>query len=113
MTTTLPPHTPGLSRTIPADPTPDVVSRIRRLIDGGDIWVLRPCWARYLRLGDERDAVAIDRLTQDQAIAVHAWLRQQQHHLHRILEGERVAPDGWIQARPLYSAVAKRAHLDF
>lgn len=113
MTTTLPPHTPGLSRTIPADPTPDEVARIRRLVEGGDIWVLRPCWKRYLRHGDERDVVTVEQLSRDQAIAVHAWLRQQQHHLHRVLEGPRVAPAGWIQSRPLYDAVAKRAHLDF
>lgn len=113
MTTTLPPHTPGFSRSVPVDPAPEVVERIRRLIEDGDRWVLRPCWARYLDRGDERDVVSISSLTRDQAVAVHAWLRQQQHHLHRVLEGPATAPDGWIEARPLYSAVAKVAHLDF
>lgn len=112
MTTTLPPHTPGISRTLPRSPTPEVTARVRRLIEGGDVWVLRPSWPRYLTDGDERRAVPIDTLTRDQAVAVHGWLRQQQHHLYRVIEGGTIAPAGWIERQPLYEAVAKQAHLD-
>lgn len=111
MTTTLPPHTPGLRRTVPPDPTPVVLESLRALVSQRDGWVRRPHWARYLETADTRYLQPLEELTRDQLVAVHAWLRQQRHVLYHALEGGHCAPDGWIASLPLYAAVRDGARL--
>lgn len=113
MTTTMPPHAPGWSRTIPASPSPEIVELLRELLQQQDRWVLRPQWAEYLRTGNPALLVDTDRLTRDQFVAIHAWLRQQRHALHRAMEGGTVAPEGWIEATPLYEHVRSRGNLAY
>lgn len=113
MTTTLPPHTPGLRRVIPADPPPEVVRHLRTLVEQGDGWVRRPSWADYLAKGGDAHLRPVAELSRDQLVAVHAWLRQQRHNLHRVLEGDGgPAPDGWVESLPLYRSVRDGARLD-
>ncbi len=113
MTTTMPPHTPGWSRTVPVPASPEVVELLGGLLRQREHWVLRPHWAAYLRTGDDALLVPLDRLTREQFVAIHAWLRQQRHALHLALAGERVAPAGWIESTPLYERVRTDAHLDY
>lgn len=113
MTTTMPPHTPGWSRRVPVSPNPDTAHLLRGLLLQKDAWVLRPSWAKYLRTGDRDCLVAIDWLSRDHLVAIHAWLRQQRHALHRAIEGGAIAPDGWIEATPLYDYVRSEARLDY
>lgn len=113
MTTTMPPHAPGWSRKIPDLPTPEQVALLRELLDQSQKWVLRSAWSTYLRTHDRTLTVSTDRLTRDQLVAIHAWLRQQRHHLHRALEGDAVAPDGWIEQAVLYRYVRDRANLEY
>lgn len=112
MTTTLPPHTPGLRRTIPRDLSPAMAEHLRALVGQGDGWVRRPSWSRYLDTGGTDHLQPIGDLSRDQLVAVHAWLRQQRHALHRALEGDDHAPDGWVESLPLYVAVRDGARLD-
>lgn len=112
MTTTMPPHTPGLRRTIPPDPSPDVLEYLRRLLRQDEGWVRRPHWSAYLATGDAKHLRPLEELTRNQLVAVHAWIRQQRHELHRALEGGRIAPDGWVESFPLYEAVRDGARLD-
>ena len=113
MTTTLPPHTPGLRRTIPTDASPAVVANLRALVQQTEGWVRRPSWADYLTEGGSRHLRPIDELTRDQFVAVHAWFRQQRHALHRVLEdAPGPAPDGWVESLPLYRVVRDGARLE-
>ena len=112
MTTTLPPHTPGLRRTIPRDPSPALVEGLRALVGQRTGWVRRPSWTGYLGDGDVKHLQPIDDLSRDQLVAVHAWLRQQRHALYRALEDGTQAPDGWVESLPLYGAVRDGARLD-
>lgn len=112
MTTTMPPHTPGLRRTIPSDPSPGVLQALRRLLFQDEGWVRRPNWGAYLATGDVKHLRPLDELTRDQFVAVHAWLRQQRHALHHALEAGSVAPDGWVESLPLYEAVRDGARLE-
>ena len=112
MTTTLPPHTPGLRRVIPPEPSPDVVRHLRTLVEQRDAWVRRPSWAEYLEKGGDAHLRPLAELSRDQLVAVHAWLRQQRHNLHRVLEGDGPAPDGWVESLPLSRSVRDGARLD-
>lgn len=104
MTMTAPPSTPGSQRMVPRYPHPDVLVRLRQLIEGKE-WVLRSSWDRYLE-GSDRVLMSIDRLTLDQRLAALAWLRQQRHRLHTVLEGGPVAPVGWLERWPLYQTLS-------
>lgn len=113
MTTTLPPHTPGLRRTIPPDASPAVVEHLRALVQQTDGWVRRPSWAAYLERGEPRHLRPVGELTRDQLVAVHAWFRQQRHALYRVLEdGQGAAPDGWVESLPLYRVIREGARLE-
>ncbi|MBW3619699.1 MAG: hypothetical protein KY461_05595 [Actinobacteria bacterium] len=113
MTTTLPPHTPGLRRIIPPDASPAVVEHLRALVEQTDGWVRRPSWADYLARGGSRHLRPIEELSRDQLVAVHAWFRQQRHALYRVLEDATgPAPDGWVESLPLYRVVRDGARLD-
>lgn len=112
MTTTLPPHTPGLRRTIPPDPSPVALEGLRLLVNQDEGWVRRPSWALFLASADPDCLRPLEELSRDQLVAVHAWLRQQRHALHGALEGGGCAPDGWIESLPLYAVVRDRARLD-
>lgn len=112
MTTTLPPHTPGLRRTIPPDPPPRVLEHLRSLLGQREGWVRRPHWTPYLETGDDRYLSPVGDLTREQLVAVHAWLRQQRHAIHHALEGGLAAPDGWVESLPLYQVVRDGARLD-
>lgn len=112
MTTTMPPHTPGLRRVIPLLPRPEMGDHLRTLVMQREGWVRRPAWARYLDTGDPKLLEPIDGLTRDQFVAIHAWFRQQRHALHRVLEGGVVAPDGWVESLPLYDVMREGARLE-
>ncbi len=105
MTTTMPPVMPGSRRAVPHHPTEEHAKLLRDLLDQGEQWVLRGDWESYLRTGSPRAMVAITTLTDDHCVAAAAWLRQQRHALYRAIEGELCAPDGWLEARPLYKAL--------
>jgi hypothetical protein len=107
MTTTMPPVTPGARRTIPNHLDAEQASRLRSLLEDPDTWVLRPGWEPYVLHGDEACLLDPRDLTRDHRIAALAWLRQQRHALHRALEGERVAPPGWLEAFPLYQRLTE------
>jgi hypothetical protein len=113
MTTTMPPHAPGSRRFVPRAPEPDVADRLRRLLWQDAWWVLRPQWEAYLRTGREDLAVSTTRLTRDQLVAIHAWLRQQRHPLYQAVEGGSLVPDGWIEKLPLYTCVRDAANLAY
>ncbi len=85
----------------------DAVERnLRVLLEQDELWVRRSRWPRWLRQGDPADAVTIDTMLPDDRLAARAWLAQQRHVLHQVLDGsaER-APDGWLDERPLYVAL--------
>jgi hypothetical protein len=116
VTSTILPRTSGWRRNIPIAPRPEQVELIRELLHQTHDWVLRPDWNTYVRTQDRSLTIGLDRLTRDQLVAIHAWLRQQRHALYRLVEGHEVgavAPDGWIEAMPLYQCVRKQAHLDY
>jgi hypothetical protein len=89
-------------RAVPHRLTDEQRARLRSLLDDPDTWVLRPGWEPYLLRGDEGTLVPTDSLNNDHRVASIAWLRQQRHALHRALEGGDVAPEGWLEALPLY-----------
>lgn len=101
MSRSFPPSGPGSRRAVPASLTPEQQQRLRFLLDDPTTWVLRPGWEPFLLHGDHATLVPTDGLTVDQRIAGLAWLRQQRHALHRVLEGGEVAPDGWLEQFPL------------
>lgn len=104
MTTTMPPDLPGSQRVVPVHPSDSQIKRLMDLLEQDRSWVLRPSWRRYLDEGQD-DGVPISSLTRDQRIAALAWLRQQRHRLHAVLEGGTYAPDGWLERLPLYRAL--------
>lgn len=105
MTLTAPPHVPGSRRVLPRAPDENQVERVRTLLHQDQHWVLRGDWSRYLNSEGEVGLVPISRLMRDQRVAAAAWVSQQQHSLYETLEGERSAPDGWLDALPLYRAL--------
>ena len=109
MTMTMPPAMASSRRAVPARLTDAQRERLRFLLNDPDTWVLRPAWERFLLQGDHATLVATDELSADHRTAALAWLRQQRHALHRALEGDAVAPDGWLEQLPL---VARLLALD-
>lgn len=81
--------------------------RVRGMLNDPDTWVLRHQWEPFLR-GEVVTLVATDELSCDHRTAVRAWLEQQQHRLHEELEGDRVAPEGWLASFPLVQRLMRR-----
>lgn len=102
MTTTMPPNGPGSRRAVPLRLTDEQRQRLRWLLEDPETWVLRTEWEDFLATGDRRTLVWTADLTRDQRAAAIAWLRQQRHALHAVLEGGREAPEGWLESFPLY-----------
>ncbi|MBS3941207.1 MAG: hypothetical protein KG028_09645 [Actinobacteria bacterium] len=103
MTTTMPPNMPGSRRAVPDHLDERQRALLRWLLEDPDHWVRRTQWERFLLHCDESVVVETDELTNDQKIAALAWLRQQRHRLHAVLEdGGGPAPAGWLEAFPLY-----------
>ncbi len=98
----------GYRRAVPPGLSAAARDRLRWLLHDPDHWVLRNSWERYLRSGDDALLVRTDALTQDQRVAAAAWLRQQRHAIHRAVEGEDRAPDGWIESLPMMRAFLER-----
>lgn len=105
MTLTAPPNLPGSRRVLPRNPSPHQVERVRALLGQDQHWVLRGDWLRYLKGDGTSGLVPLHRLVRDQRIAAAAWISQQRHELYATLEGGRVAPEGWLEALPLYDAL--------
>ena len=102
MTPIPPPTKPGSRRAVPDRLTDEQRARLRWLLEDPDHWVRRTKWKRFLIEGDEGVVVKTDDLTDDQKTAALAWLRQQRHRLYAVLEGGVRAPNGWLEAFPLY-----------
>jgi hypothetical protein len=96
----------GTSRMVPRRLTDAQRDRLRWLLDDPEQWVLRTGWHRFLIEGDRSALVRVDQLTADQRVAALAWLRQQRHALHLTLEGEPIAPAGWLEGFGLYRRLA-------
>lgn len=106
-TTTLPDQMPGTRRAVPTRPRPGQVEQLRRLLHQSEHWVRRPDWDDYL---DERTppvTCPISGFTAGQCVGALAWLRQQRHALHRVVEGSTPAPDGWLEGLPLHQALER------
>lgn len=103
-----PPTGRGSRRAIPRALTDEQRERLRELLTDPDTWVLRPDWERFLLRGDEAMLVHTDELSRDHRVSVIAWLEQQRHTLHRVLEGGETAPEGWLEALPLYQRLTSR-----
>lgn len=94
------------TRTVPSQLDDAQRQRLRDLLRQDTTWVRRDDWLDFLAgTGAHTD---IDTLTPDQQAAAVAWLRQQRHQLHRAVEGETTAPDGWLESLPLYRRLAGR-----
>ena len=109
MSRTFPLSGPGSRRAVPQRLTDEQRERLRFLLDDPTTWVLRSSWEPFLLHGDHATLVPTDQLTVDQRIAGLAWLRQQRHHLHQVLEGGEVAPDGWLEGFPLVQRLLEDA----
>lgn len=107
MTSTAPPNVPGSRRVLPLDPTPHQIERVRALLEQDEHWVLRGDWLRYLAQDGPAGTVPVEGLRRDQRVAAAAWISQQRHRLYATLEGERIAPDGWLEKLPLYQALTR------
>ncbi len=108
MTSTMRPYGSGSRRAVPQRPTAQQREALRQWLQH-ERWVLRPVWERWLATGDDSLKVGLDRLTRNQHEAARAWLLQQRHALHDVVESGP-APDGWLEAQPLYQAIER--HLD-
>lgn len=106
MTSTLRPHGSGSRRAVPSRPTREQREALTRWLEQ-EQWVLRPVWERWLANGGDALKVSLDRLTRNQLAAAIAWLRQQRHALHDVVAGG-LAPDGWLEQRPLYQSIEQR-----
>ena len=102
VTTTMPPAGPGSRRAVPPRLSGEQRERLRWLLEDPELWVLRTEWEQFLATGDRRTLVRTADLTKDQRAAAIAWLEQQRHALHAVLEGGREAPPGWLEGFPLY-----------
>jgi hypothetical protein len=100
--TSVRPTGPRVARRIPEHLDEDQLARLRSLLEDPDTWVLRPGWEPYILHGDHASLLDPRELTRDHRIAALAWLRQQRHRLHQVLDGGPVAPPGWLESFPLY-----------
>lgn len=98
---------PRSRRAVPPQPTPEQREALRRWLQRDDRWVLRPVWERWLDECDDDLLVPISQLTRDQHVAARSWLVQQRHALHAAIEGG-AAPEGWLEAQPLFRALDDR-----
>jgi hypothetical protein len=106
MTTTMPPNTPGSRRIVPPRPTPRQRQLLADLLGQGKRWILRGDWRAYLDDGlIEDEGWRIESLSRDQRVAARSWLSQQQHQLYAVVQDGPVAPEGWLEATPLYQAL--------
>lgn len=103
----MPPHGPGSRRAVPLLLTDDQRARLRWLLEDPKMWVLRSDWENFLHTGDRRTLVETDDLTRDQRVAALSWLRQQRHALYQALEGDREAPEGWLEGFDLYQRLSE------
>ena len=110
MTTTMRPYGTGSRRAIPGRTTPDQREALRVWLQN-DLWVLRPVWERWLQTGDEQFKTPLDSLTRNQHEAARAWLIQQRHALHDVVEGGP-APDDWLESQPLFRALESQLDTD-
>lgn len=99
----------GLMRTIPPKPSDNARRLLTELLQQEEGWHLRGAWSAWLG-GERFEMTPIDELTPDQRIAAVAWLRQQRHALHRVIEDvhgrePHRAPDGWVESQPIYAAL--------
>jgi hypothetical protein len=101
---TVPTSPPGFGarRAVPENLDEEQRERLRWLLEDPDSWVLRPGWETFLRTGDRATLLRPEELTRDHRIAALAWLRQQRHRLYHVLEGERIAPAGWLEGLGIY-----------
>lgn len=106
--TTRPPAA-GLRRAVPRNLNDEQRARLRFLLEDPDTWVLRYGWERFLLRGDHATLIPTAELTADQRSAAIAWLRQQRHRLHYALEGDPIAPAGWIESFPLMARLIEDA----
>ena len=108
VTSTMRPYGSGSRRAVPSRPTTGQRTALREWL-AQEQWVLRPVWERWLATGDDSLMVPLERLTRNQHAAARAWLEQQRHALHEVIEDESdPAPDGWLEAQPLYRALSRR-----
>lgn len=101
---------PGWRRTIPAQLTGAQRQRLRGLVHDPDTWVLRSAWDSYLLDGEDGRLIDPADLSADHLVASLEWLRQQRHPLHRVLEGGRRAPEGWLESLPLHQRLSELLH---
>ena len=97
----------GWRRTIPAQLSEVQRERLRGLVHDPDTWVLRSAWDAYLLDGDPGRLVDPADLSTGHLVASLEWLRQQRHPLHRVLEGGRRAPEGWLESLPLHQRLTE------
>lgn len=99
------PQTPGSRRVVPLVTTAEQGEHLRALLTQSEWWVRRSRWYRWLHEGKPSDTSPIDVMGRDDRVAALSWLRQQRHVLYRVLEGETRAPEGWVEALPLFQAL--------
>jgi hypothetical protein len=97
----------GARRAVPENLDAEQKERLRWLLEDPDSWVLRPGWEGFLRTGDRATLLHPEELTRDHRIAALAWLRQQRHRLHQVLEGGRIAPAGWLEGLGIYQRLVE------
>jgi hypothetical protein len=102
VTSTTKPPGFGARRAVPENLDEQQLARLRWLLEDPDSWVLRPGWEPFLRTGDRATLVRPEDMTLDHRVAAVAWLRQQRHRLYQVLEGERIAPPGWLEGLGIY-----------
>ncbi len=103
-------HSP-IGRTIPPQPSEATRKLLKDLLEQDDGWHLRGGWNAWLG-GARYETTSISTLSRDQRIAACAWLRQQRHSLYRAVVDDAAAqaPEGWIEAQPLYRALERRSN---
>lgn len=101
------PLRPNSRRAVPGRPTSEQREALRRWLEQSERWVLRPVWERWLSTLDRSLETPVADLTRNQHVAACAWLVQQRHALHDVIEGGP-APEGWLESRPLYRALSER-----
>lgn len=101
------PQIPGSRRVLPLFPDEVMTDNLRRLVEQDAVWITRARWPRWLSHGDLQDAQPIAEMRPDDRRAARAWLSQQRHAIHRVLDAEgRAAPDGWIEEQPLFRGLS-------